>query len=109
MMEFKDGSVNPIGVKTETWAGLFIASSVLNEYGYNFVITSLNDGKHRPDSRHYIGYAGDFRSRHIEEQDIGSIMATIKSALPRYDVILEKRGLTGEHIHLEFDPRRWHI
>ena len=107
-MEFKDGSVNPIGVKTETWAGLWIVASTLNEYGYDFVITSLNDGKHLPHSRHYIGYAGDVRSRHIKEADIGAIMAAIKKALPRYDVILEKRGLSGEHIHMEFDPRRWH-
>ena len=71
-------------------------------YGqYDCVITSGNDGKHGPNSLHYVGKALDLRTRHLHGQAIQQIVDRLREALgDQYDVVLE-----SDHIHLEWDPK----
>jgi len=74
---------------------------IMEETG-EFCITSVIDGKHRPNSLHYSGLAFDLRTRHLKTEDgVKNVAAEIRGALGReYDVVVEK-----DHIHIEYDPK----
>lgn len=66
------------------------------------IITSILDGKHRSNSKHYTGNAFDIRTRIYTAAQIAELMAALKPALGKhYDVVNEK-----DHIHIEFDPKK---
>ena len=71
-------------------------------YGqYNCVITSGSDGKHGPNSLHYVGKALDLRTNNLPPQAVQSIVDRLKEALgAQFDVVLE-----SNHVHCEFDPK----
>lgn len=77
---------------------------VEKEYEYEdyiAVLTSGKDGKHKDDSLHYTGNAGDYRTRHLRDDARDRIVARIRRALGRdFDVILET-----DHLHIEYDPK----
>lgn len=98
-MRLKDNSVKVAGLKTEALLAAFIADQVYDDFGLDFVITSVCDGKHSDTSLHYVGYAFDCRIYQSIDND--KIVKEIKRRLNiDYDVILE-----GNHIHVEFQPR----
>lgn len=101
-MQLKDDSVNPIGLRSELLFGIMAAQEVYREYGYDLVITSLNDAKHSSTSLHYSGSAVDLRTVVLNpEEDWESVAIDIKQRLNiNYDVINE-----SNHIHLEYQPR----
>jgi len=70
-------------------------------------ITSGNDSTHMGKSLHYENRAIDVRSQDLSESEKDTILATLKAKLNPigYDVILESRGKTSEHFHLEYDPK----
>ena len=73
----------------------------------DIVITSANDGKHSENSYHYKNLALDIRIRNLAQSEIGIVMLDLKRPSPYYlaehcDVILE-----SDHIHWEFDERRY--
>ena len=71
----------------------------------DMVITSGRDGTHKVGSLHYYDKALDFRTKHLIEKDKTALTVTVKKRLgPDYDVILESRGKTNEHLHVEHDP-----
>lgn len=72
-----------------------------NDEDYMCVLTSGKDGKHKEDSLHYLGRAGDFRTRHVLPDIMQRIVARIKRELGMaFDVILE-----DDHLHVEYDPK----
>lgn len=65
------------------------------------VITSGDDGKHKVNSKHYVGRALDFRTRDFTVAKADKIRAEAQAALGRdFDIVLEP-----DHIHAEFDPK----
>jgi hypothetical protein len=102
---FKDGVRIPLGPQGIVLAAI-VASEVYTEFGYDFVITSWNDGVHMAGSKHYKNEAFDCRTKHILLPDKTPDAATCKRIrdeidrrLPDgFDVIFE-----GDHIHVESD------
>ncbi len=73
---------------------------VAAEMGGGATITSTCFGEHKVGSKHYEGYAVDFRIRHIPKQRRPALAEAVSEALgDDYDVVLE---LT--HLHVEWDP-----
>lgn len=101
-MRFKDDSINPAGIRPELVLALFIADQVYAIHGTELVITSLVDGRHSHTSLHYAGCAADLRTRNLPESKRQTVAEEIKARLNRhYDVLFE-----GDHIHMEYQPRR---
>lgn len=77
-----------------------ITASIMARHSYDFVLTSVGDGKHKVGSLHYKGRAFDFRTNKIHESMRARIFTDIREALgPEFDVLLEK-----DHGHVEWDP-----
>ncbi len=69
-------------------------------YDVVLVVTSLTDGKHKPGSLHYRGYACDLRTRDIPAWQLPHLLDDIHRTLGReYDAIQEV-----DHFHIEYDP-----
>ena len=101
-MKLKKG-VDQSDIKHQTWyvIGFVDALSRALDLG-EAIVTSLRDGSHSVNSLHYKGLAVDFRTKHLDEANIGALVTGLKVYLDPhgYDVILE-----GDHIHVEFDPK----
>jgi uncharacterized protein YcbK (DUF882 family) len=66
-------------------------------------ITSANDGVHRKNSYHYKNLALDIRIWNLTKIEIEQSMIDLVNYLGSYyDIVLEK-----DHIHIEFDERRY--
>ena len=101
-MLFKKG-VDAAFVRHYVWFALGVAEAVSQVMGCGPVtITSLRDGKHGVDSRHYKGLAADIRTRHLTAAQQTEMVNTLKSYLDPlgFDIVLET-----DHIHCEFDPK----
>ena len=106
-MRFKKGVRIPDGNQGIILAAI-VAEQVYKEFGYDFIITSWNDGKHMPTSFHYKNKAFDCRIRHIKTKKgkldrpkCNLIRDMIALRLPPgFDVVLE-----SNHVHLEHDDR----
>ena len=97
-MYFKD-SVRFKDAKQAIVFATIVAEQVYVKYGYQFVITSWNDGKHMANSFHYKDSAFDCRTRHVSPGHLHKIKDEIANTLPDgFDVILEK-----DHTHIEAD------
>lgn len=85
---------------------LMVARLIYEKHGYNFVITSWNDGVHSQKSLHYDNAAFDCRTHHLPAGLAPIIRDEIDNALPDgFDVLLEGSGTDNEHIHVEADLR----
>lgn len=91
-----------LGVKIDGVRGFILTAlgrieSAMEETG-EYTVTSLLDGKHGPNSFHYVGYAADLRTRHMKDrEDVERLAAILGITLgPDYEVIVEK-----DHIHVE--------
>jgi len=85
-------------MRPEILLAMMVANEVYKQYGYDFVITSVTDGKHHLTSNHYTGNAFDCRIYHKKDKEI---QAEIKNRLNiDYDVLLE-----NNHIHIQYKPR----
>ncbi len=92
-------SVDMRGLKPEALLIVMVACEAFAPY--DCVITSVTDSKHTSASLHGLGYAVDFRTRHLVAGRAEAIVAKMQAALgPSYQVVLE-----SDHIHGEFDPR----
>lgn len=81
-----------------------VVEGVYKDLGYETVITSLGDGKHKKGSFHPQGLAVDFRTKHVLAQRAkDTILASVKARLPQCDVLLEGLGTPNEHLHVEWD------
>lgn len=73
-------------------------NAMLEMMGKSLTITSLTDGKHRKNSKHYSGDAFDVRIWSFDNaKEIATKMQNLLGE--DYDVVLEKT-----HIHVEYDP-----
>jgi uncharacterized protein YcbK (DUF882 family) len=100
MLSLKN-DVNLNGAKPEIAIACLVVYSVYRDFGYDCVLTSANDGQHGFGSLHYAGLAVDFRTHHVQANDIEPLADTIREALgPQFDVVLE-----DTHIHVEFQPK----
>ena len=84
---------------------VIIAAAVVNaanslDLSTDMVITSGNDSRHLPGSKHYTDEALDFRTKTLTKTQQRALTDTVKRRLGRhYDVILE-----SDHLHIEYDP-----
>lgn len=98
-MKIKAG-VKVTGLRPELLLALMVAEGVWQAEGQELVITSVIDGKHSATSLHYAGQAADLRIWGLA--DHVKTAAKLKESLGEdYDVIAE-----GDHVHVEFQPRR---
>lgn len=101
-MQFKSG-VKIDGLNAEIALAAVVANEVWIESGRpeGVTITSAKDGKHRDDSKHYIGDAIDLRTRYFTKSKIIKVAEKLRRRLTdEFDVVIEKT-----HIHVEFDPK----
>ncbi len=102
-MQIKEG-VKVEGMRDPIFLALLGADKLYLSYGVEqgVVVTSIMDGVHKKNSRHYTGDAMDIRIWNLPDH----ISATRASSDLRemldhdYDVVLEK-----DHIHVEWDPK----
>jgi len=104
MIHLKDG-VKLSGIKAELALAIMVAETVFRKEGHKFTITSLTEGKHIPNSLHYVGLAFDVRTW---ADDYGTqLSAPIKEHLAQklrealgeeFDVLVRPT-----HIHVELD------
>ncbi len=98
-MQIKDG-VDINGIKPELVMGFIVADSVYKDLGKELVVTAVVDGKHGIGSFHYIGLAGDLRTRFFDDNGEEAARRLRVSLGKQWDVVLEK-----DHIHIEFNPK----
>ena len=99
-MRLKPG-VKIMGVQPEIVYAIGVTADLLREHDIGFVITSIMDGVHSKGSRHYLGYAFDFRTRNMMRGQPIQIKTLLQEALGQdYDVVLEET-----HIHVEMDVK----
>ena len=89
---------------------LLAACRVYKQYGYECVVTSLNDSKHSSaDSGHFSDRAADLRSRDLKREDIGPMVERLRVMLGidyfvQYEPQLTREDGTVkryEHIHAQ--------
>ena len=95
------------GLQPPTIVGIMAVSSAFHHFGFDCIITSGTDGKHSVASLHYVGFAVDFRVKHLPSSaDIQAVYKLAKSALTaEFDLVLEFADGAPSHIHLEFQPK----
>lgn len=104
-MSLKTG-VSPTGIKPEMVLADSIVAEAFHRAGLECIRTSINDGVHGRGSLHAFGYAIDYRTKHVPDEDVVALADEIRANLGRlYDVILEDQGGSNEHLHVEWDPR----
>ena len=90
-----------LGVKPEMVFGFVIVASVYESFGLKCEVTCGTNGKHSRGSKHYSGYALDFRTRTIPAAIRPKVAQKAREALGAdFDVVLERT-----HLHVEFDPK----
>lgn len=109
MIFFKDSSVNLDGVDRHIYHALAVAADIWERYGSDLWVTSVRDGIHPGGARpsfHPDGKAADLRTwslpvnlRHSAAEELALKLG------PDYDVLYERPGQSGEHVHIQYDPR----
>ena len=75
------------------------AANVAEEMGLALTITSGNDSKHMPSSRHYVNAALDFRTKDLSPAVLKEFRTKLAARLgDKYQVLLE-----STHLHVERD------
>ena len=112
-MRLKDGT-NLEGVSWRMFSAAIKTETVCMRFGVPCVITSANDGKHSPKSKHYPknnrsgdGEALDFRTKYVEldGRELEFRNAVAQELGQDYDVVIEAVGTDNEHLHVEHDPK----
>ena len=98
-------SVRLLGAKPELIIGLMVCDSIYRMNTENLIVTSNTDGKHSKNSRHYLGVAADLRTNNIDNEKTDIIYSQIKQMLPEFYVLLESKGTSNEHIHIQFNGK----
>lgn len=101
LLKIKKG-VNITGIKPEMNIAIIAAMQFCTDIEKDCVITCALDGQHMKSSLHYVGYAVDFRIRHMNKTERKMFKVAMKDALvDNFDVILE-----SSHLHVEYQPER---
>jgi len=98
-MQVKEG-VNFDGIQPVMLRAMAEIDPIMRPTG-EFCVTSALDGKHGPNSFHYVGCAFDLRTRHLgSKEKVEELARKIRGVLgDHYDVVVEK-----DHIHIEVSP-----
>ena len=112
MIAFKAG----VWLKQTNKALVFICHCILHAHSLSsrvpkvLVITSINDGRHSKNSRHYTDEAIDLRSKNFPsknskftfrrflEEELNSLSGYKE---PKFRVLLEYLGKPNEHFHIQ--------
>lgn len=87
------------------FSAAILVETVFKAMGAECIITSANDGKHRADSLHYVGFALDFRTRVLPDDRWHELYDKVRAALPDdYIVILE-----ADHLHIQYQHRSTYL
>lgn len=102
-MKLKTG-VRILGVRPEVVLAMIITQDLYEDYGYEFVVTSCTDGRHRRASLHYTGCAFDCRTWELPTygtEERRDVVADLQARLGSdFDVVDE-----ADHLHIEFQPK----
>jgi hypothetical protein len=80
---------------------MLVVDACYGDHGLACVITSGREGQHKDGSKHYLGKALDFRTRHVPAHELQALVDDIRIMLGAdYDTILE-----STHLHIEYDPK----
>lgn len=87
-------------IKPEIIMALLVIEPILQGYNQGLVITSCRNGKHSKNSKHYLGYAVDFRIWQLQNDNTtDAVVALIRSELTKeYYVKAE-----DTHIHVQWN------
>lgn len=95
--------VRTTGIRPEIVLALSAAAMVWARHGFELVVTSLVDGKHRLGSLHYAGAAADLRTRDMPLAVAAAATEELGECLgPDFDVVLEANP---PHCHVEWQPK----
>jgi hypothetical protein len=83
----------------EILLAVFVAHELFKESSEYLTLTSVTDGKHMEGSLHHAGLAVDLRLPNAGKERLVQQLGIRLGA--DYDVVLE-----GDHIHVEYDPKR---
>ena len=101
MIKLKDSTVQLTALCPQLVLALINVQEIYLDHGIkNVVVTSANDAKHSKTSLHYAGHAVDLRVHGLANpravaDEISAVMGV------DFDCIYE-----GDHIHLEYQPKR---
>lgn len=107
-VHFKNDVSDVQGLQLPTIRAIVVMAGVYRDHGKTLTVTSINDGKHSANSKHYNGCAFDSRTRN-NSGDLSQWPDDLKRQLAQtarnrlgsdYDVVIE-----STHIHTEFDPK----
>ena len=84
------------GIQPEMTLALMIIEPILLKHGQELVVTSCTDSQHSNNSRHYIGYGLDLRSRDVPEA-------------ARERVAQDMRDVLGAEYYVAFEVHHFHI
>lgn len=83
-----------------------VVASIFTAHGLDTVITEGTGGVHGRASKHYVGYALDYRTKHVPRNVLGQLIRVVRESLGvEFDVVFESEGEDNEHLHIEFDPK----
>lgn len=105
---FKGPEVNALA-HPKLWIGLCtLVETIYEVSGEKAIVTSMWDQEHADDSLHYCGCAADVRSHTLNEDQKDLVLRRVRTALStEYDIIIEFRGGSNEHFHLEWDKGKY--
>jgi len=65
------------------------------------VVTSGRDGQHQVNSKHYTNEALDFRTFHLQGDELHTVVQALQRTLgENFDVVIE-----ASHLHVEYDKK----
>ena len=111
-LSFKQG-VSLKNIQVQAWIAIHMVERIFTSKTLlETVVTAVWDDPklkiHSPKSKHYLGLAVDFRTKHLLNDTLKLLVLNeVKRQLSPlgFDVILESLGKENEHLHLEWDPK----
>jgi len=95
------------GLRPEILLAIMVAEGIWLKHDIELVITSGIEGKHTRGSEHYSGAAVDIRMNNVPQILRESVVHLVANSLgDDYDVLWEGAGTLGEHLHIEYDPKK---
>lgn len=91
--------VDPTGVTQELLSALGVAQGIYSSFGQPFTVTSLTEGQHVTNSKHYIGQAADLRTNGVDPATVPQIAQTLQSQLGSNYYVLQE----SDHIHVQYN------